>query len=397
MVRAFAFCWRNVLGRGSGMGWDGKGMAGDGVGMACCIYLSEESLVSVILGQLSDQEENMAVRNSVAAAPASHYSHQRETEGLERLRGVAKWSVFFFLLNTTYGSLLVSRHLPPDPRQKSWFLMRSPLPTVLLTLLYITAVTSLGPRYMQGRQPPSHLRAVMVLYNACQVLVSFYLMYEIGASGWFWRHNYRCQTCDFSTQPYAVKMMHVSFWYYISKLVDFMDTVFFVLNKKYKHISVLHVVHHSVMSICMWYNTLYQPGGQTTFMAFANATVHALMYTYYLLAAMGPRLRPSVSWKMCLTCVQIVQFVIVLLHSIQVLFIDCEVPALVTCWLLHNSLMFLVLFVNFYRQAYTVRSSSVTDTARQESGKSNSTTWSNVSSSANGVSRRPVLLTEHNE
>lgn len=42
-------------------------------------------------------------------------------------------------------------------------------------------------------------------------------------------------------------MAETCWWYYISKFTEFFDTFFFILRKKYQHVSTLHVIHHGVM------------------------------------------------------------------------------------------------------------------------------------------------------
>lgn len=72
--------------------------------------------------------------------------------------------------------------MPRDPRQDKWFTMHSPLPTYLITVVYILGVTWLGPKMMEGRQPVSGLRPVMVAYNAFQVVFSAWMVYMVGPS-----------------------------------------------------------------------------------------------------------------------------------------------------------------------------------------------------------------------
>lgn len=65
-----------------------------------------------------------------------------------------------------------------DPRVGDWPLMDSPVPTVLIVLLYIYGVVIFGPRMMANRKPYK-LRNVLVAYNAFQVVFSLGMMYEV--------------------------------------------------------------------------------------------------------------------------------------------------------------------------------------------------------------------------
>lgn len=48
------------------------------------------------------------------------------------------------------------------------------------------------------------------------------------------------------------QMLNLCYIYYLSKLTEFADTVFFVLRKKSSQITWLHVYHHSVTPLETW-------------------------------------------------------------------------------------------------------------------------------------------------
>lgn len=76
------------------------------------------------------------------------------------------------------------------------------------------------------------------------------------------------------------------------------------------------------------------------------------MYSYYLLAALGPAIQPYLWWKRYLTALQMVQFVAVMIHAFQLLFIDCNYPKAFVWWIGLHAVMFFVLFREFYHQNY---------------------------------------------
>nr|XP_045608805.1 elongation of very long chain fatty acids protein AAEL008004-like [Procambarus clarkii]XP_045608806.1 elongation of very long chain fatty acids protein AAEL008004-like [Procambarus clarkii] len=277
---------------------------------------------------------------------------QREDE-LTKLKKIGMAAAVVTALSYGYGEMTIARTLSPDPRQESWLLMTSPLPTLFATFVYIAASTWWGPLYMKHRAPFSGLRNVMMAYNAIQVVYSAWMFYEGGMAGWFGDCSVFCQACDFSDDPKAVRMMHCCYWYYFSKHVDFIDTLFFVLHKKNSHISLLHMTHHSLMPVSTWYGVRYYPGGHNTLFGFLNCFVHVVMYSYYLLAAMGPRVRPFLWWKKYLTGLQIVQFIIVILQALLMLFIECEAPLIVAHWVGVVAIGFLALFADFFYSSYT--------------------------------------------
>ena len=52
--------------------------------------------------------------------------------------------------------------------------------------------------------------------------------------------------------------------------------------------SLLHVFHHGIMPLSLWFGTRWVGGGHASFAAMINAFVHTVMYTYYMVAALGP-------------------------------------------------------------------------------------------------------------
>ncbi|KAJ7968083.1 elongation of fatty acids protein 3-like [Quillaja saponaria] len=96
------------------------------------------------------------------------------------------------------------------------------------------------------------------------------------------------------------------FWayiFYISKVIEFIDTLLIILSNSIKRLTFLHVYHHAtVVIMCyIWLQT-----SQSLFPAVlvTNASVHVLMYAYYLSCALG--VRPK--WKKLVTDCQLVQF-----------------------------------------------------------------------------------------
>lgn len=100
--------------------------------------------------------------------------------------------------------------------------------------------------------------------------------------------------------------------YYIGKLTELLDTVFFVLRKKQNQISTLHVYHHTVMPLAGFVGVKYFAGGHGTLLGVINSFIHVLMYAYYGLAAMGPEVQKYLWWKKYLTKMQIVNINILL-------------------------------------------------------------------------------------
>lgn len=244
-----------------------------------------------------------------------------------------------------------------DTRLDGWFLMGSPWPTLLMCLGYVIVVKYVGPWYMRDR-PALQFKKMLVAYNAFQVVFSAWQFYEFGMGGWFGSYNLRCQPVDKTDNEQANRMVRVLWWYYISKLSEFFDTIFFVFRKKFEHVSFLQVFHHGVMPVNAWLAAKFAPGGHCTLIGFTNTFIHTLMYFYYMMAAMGPQYQKYLWWKRYLTHFQMIQFIIVFIHSMQLFFIDCDVPIAFAWLTVFHTAAFLFMFIDFYRKAYAGRKSS---------------------------------------
>ena len=77
-------------------------------------------------------------------------------------------------------------------------------------------------------------------------------------------------------------MANVSWWFFISKYIELLDTVFFMLRKKFNQVSFLHVYHHSTMLINWWLQIKYAPGGQS--MKLRILSLAMFVVCYYILA-----------------------------------------------------------------------------------------------------------------
>ncbi|XP_058806719.1 elongation of very long chain fatty acids protein AAEL008004-like [Phymastichus coffea] len=250
-----------------------------------------------------------------------------------------------------YKDLMYNRN---DPRTQNWFLISSPGPLLLLIFSYIYFSVSLGPRLMRNRKP-FDLRKTLIIYNFIQVLLSIYIVHEALMSGWLHDYSYTCQPVDYSNNPQALRMAKGVYFYFACKLIELLDTLFFVMRKKQRQISFLHVYHHAMMPICAWIGVRFVPGGHATLLGLINSFIHVLMYTYYMLSAFGPNMQKFLWWKRHLTSLQLVQFTIIFFHNLQVLVTNCNYPKPLSFLLCINAALFIYLFGSFYVKTYNVQ------------------------------------------
>jgi elongation of very long chain fatty acids protein 7 len=72
------------------------------------------------------------------------------------------------------------------------------------------------------------------------------------------------------------------------------------------------------------------------------------MYGYYLITAVGFK----VKWKKYVTAFQLIQFVAIIIHSFQVLFIECNYPKVLSVFIGLHALFFFKAFKTFYDEEY---------------------------------------------
>ncbi|XP_045521705.1 elongation of very long chain fatty acids protein 7-like [Pieris brassicae] len=271
-----------------------------------------------------------------------------------------------------------------DPRVQGWFLFDSPIPTLVMVLLYLGFVLVFGPMWMANRKP-FKIKGILVTYNAAQVLLSSYMFYEHLMSGWWADYSLTCQPVDYSNSETAKRMLHLCWVYYFSKISEFADTVFFVLRKKKSQITWLHIYHHSLTPFEAWMLVKFIAGGHGTFSNIVNNLVHVIMYAYYMLAAMGPQYEKYLWWKKYLTTMQLSQFFLVLFHSISALICDCGYPKIIASGLILHSSIFIVLFMNFYMHAYKPeKPKRRVDSCNNDIPSDHATTNGHVKSDVNG-------------
>lgn len=238
-----------------------------------------------------------------------------------------------------------------DERLRGWPFMDSPVPILSVFVLYLMMVRQ-GPKMMEQRKP-FQVQGAMVLYNLAVMALSVYITFEKLISAVQSSYSLMCQPVDYSDDPRALRMLNACYWYFISKIIELLDTFFFIVRKKERQITFLHVYHHAIMLLHTWWFVKFVPGGQTFVLGFLNSFVHIWMYAYYGLAAMGPHMQKYLWWKKYLTKLQLLQFVLTSSHALyNVCFGDCGFPRLFSLSSVIQSAIFFSLFMNFYLQAY---------------------------------------------
>lgn len=220
----------------------------------------------------------------------------------------------YYKINNVYDGELPINSFPEilflyvslDVRVRDMFLLSNPFKPAAILAVYLYFVLKWGPEFMEKRKAMK-LDGIIKYYNLLQVIVCSYITVT-GYYHSFGQGNYSwiCQPVDYSTDNrHAVALTKMAHYYFLTKIIDLLDTVFFVLKKKQSHVTFLHVYHHSGMVALSWIGMKYFAGGHSCFMGIINSFVHVIMYAYYFLTSIDNKYKQS-SWKKYITQLQMV-------------------------------------------------------------------------------------------
>ena len=187
------------------------------------------------------------------------------------------------------------------------------------------------------------------VYNVAQVAICTYMCVEIIRAVF----NPAYHPAHKATNLFPVCLPHsitepavarVHWVFYVSKILDFLDTIFIIQRGKWDQFIFLHVYHHLSVFPVQWIISTAGMDGDAWWPVFANAFIHVIMYYYYGLSTLGIK----VSWGKYLTLMQMTQFVTMIVHSGYLVFKGCPYP-LVTTLVYHLYVVsLLLLFAQFY-------------------------------------------------
>lgn len=259
---------------------------------------------------------------------------------------------------------------------------------------YLYFVKRFGPNMMKNRKPLNNLMWPIRMYNLFMVCFNTFLfmklspIMKLGVAGW---------GCGNAMKPFDDEIFKVLELVLLSRYFDFFDSIFFVLRKKYEHLNLLHVCHHSSVPIIFWFAVKYSPQPIVIFAGYINLPVHMIMYSYYCLSTFES-MRKYLWWKKYITTVQIGQFVIDIIHSLHPVYLpQCNYPTM-TYVQIGFSIFFLYLFCSFFSRRYkgddkTKRQITTTTETERQLG----TCKSIIKDTAQATYRQPNDLSCHIE
>lgn len=185
-------------------------------------------------------------------------------------------------------------------------------PPVLYGLPAAYVIVAIAGNFAMRSRPAFEVGLAMKVYNVAQIVLCVYMsLGMLPALGFP------------NTFGINGKYTEAGEWFilvhYLSKFMDWFDTLWMILKKKsHVQMSFLHLYHHATIGV-VWGYLLSTGNGNGTcqYGAFINSVTHVIMYTHFLWTSFGLK-NP---FKNLVTMWQITQFYSCFLHACTVLFI----------------------------------------------------------------------------
>lgn len=211
------------------------------------------------------------------------------------------------------------------------------------------------------------LKGWMMIYNVIQIVVCSYMFSGIAFQNWDMTGDAESPIPDVIIgffgwkQKFSKELEWFCFVHFLSKFLDLLDTLFILLKRDFHRLTFLHLYHHaSIILIWGWILKTGFGNGTGGFGAAINSGIHALMYTHYLIRALGL----NNPFKKMVTQAQLSQFYLCVTHAAGGFFFltphwdqaECErhdKPCYLSATVqISYHITMIILFNMFYRKAY---------------------------------------------
>lgn len=135
--------------------------------------------------------------------------------------------------------------------------MGSPVTLLTIFAVYLWFVLKAGPAFMKNR-PPLNVTLYVRLYNIFQVVacICFVTIFH-QVNGFAFNYTWKCAV---GAVKVPEEKLILGVYYLLLRLVEFLETVFFILRKKQEQVSALHIYHHISTAVIFWLFFKYNMG-----------------------------------------------------------------------------------------------------------------------------------------
>jgi elongation of very long chain fatty acids protein 4 len=196
----------------------------------------------------------------------------------------------------------------------------------------------------------------VAIYNLTQVFLCGWMVYRALAEHFRRGFKLVCNEHDLGQDG----MAFISHCFYLSKALDFFDTMFMIAKGNWRQVSFLHVYHHFSIFLFYWLNSQCNYDGDAYFSIVLNGTIHFIMYGYYFATSFNITVPTFI--KKSITNAQLTQFCLMEMQGVALLTMNgCGSSRRVTILFMVYISTMLALFMNFKRQNYKKTSKKVVD------------------------------------
>jgi elongation of very long chain fatty acids protein 4 len=222
--------------------------------------------------------------------------------------------------------------------------LMNPFHVVLICIAYFLTVITLRQimRVLPSAKNSSLFKLVKVVHNSFLVALSAYMCFEVVRQALL--NNFGVWLNPVDNSKAGWPLAKVLWIFYVSKIVEFNDTILMLLGHNFRQVSFLHVYHHLTIFPIWWLVTFMAPGGDSYWSAALNSYVHVIMYGYYLCTTLSL----PFPFKYLITKFQMLQFFSNFWQAVVDLYFGINGYPMLLCWiLLFYMISLLALFYNF--------------------------------------------------
>lgn len=122
---------------------------------------------------------------------------------------------------------------------------------IILCLSYLWFILFAAPNFISKRAP-YNVTPLIQLYNIFHVIVCFLCVLRGFQLGFNFSNILQCQRFEFLTHNEKFEI-YLGVWMYLGlRIFAFLETIFFVLRKKFDQVTFLHILHQIGFVIFIW-------------------------------------------------------------------------------------------------------------------------------------------------
>jgi len=223
---------------------------------------------------------------------------------------------------------------------------------IALIGVYLWFVLSFGPEFMKNRDP-YNVTDLIRLYNAFQVVACTIFVVKAWQIGFTIKYLWKCERFEFFNDLTRLEVS-IGYWLFlILRCIEFIETVFFVVRKKQTQATFLHIFHHIGSVLMTFLFIIMEAEYMAIYIAIINSCVHMVMYSYYFFSSFQNKklLEVMQRIKPFITVLQLVQFIIVIVHLTIAILPSCGASYFFHLQLI-NFIVLTFLFGQFFVQTY---------------------------------------------